>query len=193
MRIPVTAHGVAAHELYRWFSTSNDVATHKQKAARICSKENAFHLGNVYYLQSVGQLRAFVAQLKPKGRGDETAAQLKDRFFREHAYLLQALPEDIESANHGGRQLARQACDSTMLFNVRKRLLALCSCLRLPYTELAYTLRWLVGTYCEHSLLLLRLQVKAPRVSLTSTLLMQVRALPRVQAGICSDVYSHIV
>ena len=94
--ISVSAHGVPAVEVYSWFSSSAEQRTQKQATSRICARLNFWCLNNTYYIQSVAQLHAFVGQLKPKGHGDETAAQLKDRFFREHAYLLQALPDNTE-------------------------------------------------------------------------------------------------
>ena len=49
-----------------------------------------FHsINTTYYLQSQSDLHKFVSLVKPRSRNGESAEQLRNRFYEEHAYLLQ--------------------------------------------------------------------------------------------------------
>jgi hypothetical protein len=91
-RIEVSIHGVNALSVYQFFSCNAASAQKQQLKALVAGK--GFHsINTTYYLQSQSDLHNFVSLVKPRSRNGESAEQLRNRFYEEHAYLLQQLPE----------------------------------------------------------------------------------------------------
>jgi hypothetical protein len=95
MSIPVTPHGVRAEDVYLFFSGAATEKKARQNARQLCAKlRNLTCLNNEYFIGSCEQLAQFLACLR--GRNGETANQLRERFYAEHAHILQDLPRSPE-------------------------------------------------------------------------------------------------
>ena len=91
--IPVSAHGIPALHVFQFFSQLASESRQKQRVAELLRQYQYFSINKVFYIQSHEQLHHFIGLLKPKARNGESAEQLRNRFYEEHAYLLQQLPE----------------------------------------------------------------------------------------------------
>ena len=98
-RLSLHIHGVPALDVYKWFSCSASEARQKQKVGEMLGSLAFPCINRVYYIGSQAQLHQFIKMLKPQARNGETAEQLRNRFYSEHAYLLVELPEVSTAGN----------------------------------------------------------------------------------------------